>query len=166
MRIRTEVMIGTAMSALVIEIAVRNGLSYTQATQSLTPLSPVTTTSEIPNSTPTQQMIVLASAEVAKHRTPSDCWLIISSDVIDVTNYVQLHPGGASRITPYCGTDATDAFATQGGKGAHSQFAYQQASMLTIGKLNGSADPSVIQQINQSLSNQSVFQQKRKGNDD
>jgi hypothetical protein len=47
--------------------------------------------------------------QVAQHNTAADCWLIISGQVYDVTNFIPIHPGG-NAIVPYCGTDATTIF--------------------------------------------------------
>ena len=32
--------------------------------------------------------------EVAKHNTREDCWVIVGTDVLDVTKYLDEHPGG------------------------------------------------------------------------
>lgn len=53
---------------------------------------------------------IIDSANIAKHNTSRDCWLIISGKVYNVTNFLSSHSGGASAITPYCGKDATAAF--------------------------------------------------------
>ncbi len=57
--------------------------------------------------------VVLSSQEIARHDNLSDCWLVISGKVYDVTAEINLHPGGSDAITAYCGKDATNAFATQ-----------------------------------------------------
>lgn len=82
------------------------------------------------------QSITLTTAEVAKHNSQSDCWIIISGSVYNVTNYLGVHPGGAARIISYCGTDATTAFQTKGGQGSHSAAADQALASLIIGSLN------------------------------
>jgi cytochrome b involved in lipid metabolism len=74
-------------------------------------------------------------AEVAKHNKPTDCWLIISADVYDVSTYLEFHPGGADIIIPYCGRDATQAFNTQGGRGKHSSQATQELQKHLLGPL-------------------------------
>lgn len=89
--------------------------------------------------------LALSSDEVNKHAVSSDCWLIIENKVYQATDYLSKHPGGADRIIPYCGTDATQPFLTQGGKGKHSQTALQELGMLYLGDLNG----TVIQQPDQ-----------------
>eukprot|EP00929_Paragymnodinium_shiwhaense_P020573 TRINITY_DN13672_c0_g1_i2.p1 TRINITY_DN13672_c0_g1~~TRINITY_DN13672_c0_g1_i2.p1 ORF type:complete len:565 (-),score=141.87 TRINITY_DN13672_c0_g1_i2:247-1941(-) len=50
-------------------------------------------------------------AEVAKHNTRDDVWLIIDGRVYDVTNYVDKHPGMALPILNMAGKDCTDVFA-------------------------------------------------------
>ncbi|KAI1456278.1 hypothetical protein F4805DRAFT_233317 [Annulohypoxylon moriforme] len=54
----------------------------------------------------------LDAAEVAKHNTPSSCWIVISGKVYDVTQYLQHHPGGAAILAKQGGRDATSEFRT------------------------------------------------------
>jgi hypothetical protein len=57
--------------------------------------------------------------------------------VYDVTRYIVSHPGGAPAITNTCGTDASSAFQTKGGRGSnHSTNAYNLLSGYRIGALN------------------------------
>ena len=66
----------------------------------------------IPNPTTTQinTSKTYSIDEVAKHAIESDCWIVINNNVYDTTNYLVIHPGGASAISPYCGGDATTAY--------------------------------------------------------
>jgi hypothetical protein len=48
--------------------------------------------------------------EVAKHNTPSDCWMVIRGKIFDVTMYNDAHPGGKSIMLKYAGKDATGCF--------------------------------------------------------
>lgn len=57
--------------------------------------------------------ITLTSDEIANHSTSSDCWIIISDKVYDVSSYLSSHPGGRRTVTPYCGKEATSAFQTK-----------------------------------------------------
>ena len=82
----------------------------------------------------------ISAQEVAKHSSSSDCWIIISNKVYNVSSYLRSHPGGAGTITPYCGKDATHAFDTKdlGGSGAnHSSRAYNHLDSIYVGDLAG-----------------------------
>jgi cytochrome b involved in lipid metabolism len=79
--------------------------------------------------------INLSAAEVAKHNNLSNCWLLISGKVYDVTSYMNNHPGGVGTITPYCGADGTTAFDTRGGSGSHSSYAYGLLANYYVGDL-------------------------------
>merc|ERR1719181_667046 len=48
--------------------------------------------------------------EVAKHNTKNDCWVILSGQVLDVTNFLSQHPGGELAILTFAGKDATEEF--------------------------------------------------------
>lgn len=71
-----------------------------------------------PGPTPTPQPGITA-AQVATHNNSGDCWLIISNKVYDLTNFLNIHSGGASKITSYCGLDATTYFLNE-----HPQNSY------------------------------------------
>merc|ERR1712107_843693 len=48
--------------------------------------------------------------EVAKHVTKSDCWVVVSGQVLNVTNFLSQHPGGELAILTFAGKDATEEF--------------------------------------------------------
>jgi cytochrome b involved in lipid metabolism len=41
--------------------------------------------------------------EVAMHNTPDDCWVTAKGVVYDVTDYIDLHPGGSKAIVRHAG---------------------------------------------------------------
>jgi delta8-fatty-acid desaturase len=60
-------------------------------------------------------------AEVAKHNTIDDCWIILDNRCYDITRYVSKHPGGVGPVVNMAGKDATDVFANY-----HAARVYKQ----------------------------------------
>jgi cytochrome b involved in lipid metabolism len=85
--------------------------------------------------------ILLTLAEVAKHNTASDCWMVIGGRVFDLTGYTS-HPGGDTYV-PYCGKNGTDAYYTipQTGR-SHSARADSILGDYEIGILGQSVNVS------------------------
>lgn len=102
------------------------------AAEMMTPAAPATSS---PSTTTTSK--TYTAGEVAAHSSSSDCWLIINNTVYDVTSFLADHPGGASTILPYCGKEASQAFATQdrGSRGGHSSNATSMLATYKIGSL-------------------------------
>lgn len=50
------------------------------------------------------------TAEVSRHNTPDDLWIIIDGDVYDMSTFKDLHPGGAPPLKFAAGQDATFDF--------------------------------------------------------
>jgi len=70
-------------------------------------------------------------ADVAKHATASDCWMVLNSTkVYNVTAFIPMHPGGSTMV-PYCGKDGTQAFNNVG----HSSNAVALEATYLIGNL-------------------------------
>jgi cytochrome b involved in lipid metabolism len=77
------------------------------------------------------------AAYVATHNTNKNCWIIISSKVYNVTDYIPFHPGGMKVIIDVCGQDATTAFTNRGeGKSTHSQTAWDLLAKYYVADLN------------------------------
>lgn len=158
MQIKREVAFGIAGIVAIITLLIYYALSYSNLqNQPLT--RPVVNNIQISTTpgiivTQPAQTTNLTAGEVAKHNSASDCWIIVNNGVYQVSEYLSLHPGGAGRITPYCGSDATQAFETQGGRGSHSSRADTDLSQLKIGDLNQAVNiqtrtESVINRLNQ-----------------
>jgi flavocytochrome c len=49
-------------------------------------------------------------AEIAKHNTEDDCWVVVNGEVLDATSFLGDHPGGKGAIMLYAGKDATAEF--------------------------------------------------------
>eukprot|EP00442_Polarella_glacialis_P014720 CAMPEP_0115086160 /NCGR_PEP_ID=MMETSP0227-20121206/22401_1 /TAXON_ID=89957 /ORGANISM="Polarella glacialis, Strain CCMP 1383" /LENGTH=81 /DNA_ID=CAMNT_0002475527 /DNA_START=85 /DNA_END=330 /DNA_ORIENTATION=+ len=52
----------------------------------------------------------VTAEEVAKHSKDTDCWVIVGEQVLDVTNFLEDHPGGKKSIMMFAGRDATEEF--------------------------------------------------------
>ncbi|KAF3933983.1 hypothetical protein ABW19_dt0209073 [Dactylella cylindrospora] len=48
--------------------------------------------------------------EVAKHNTKDDVWVVVKGVVMDLTGFLEDHPGGANAILNFKGRDATEEF--------------------------------------------------------
>eukprot|EP00746_Dinoflagellata_sp_MGD_P011530 gnl/MRDRNA2_/MRDRNA2_124233_c0_seq1.p1 gnl/MRDRNA2_/MRDRNA2_124233_c0~~gnl/MRDRNA2_/MRDRNA2_124233_c0_seq1.p1 ORF type:complete len:287 (-),score=45.44 gnl/MRDRNA2_/MRDRNA2_124233_c0_seq1:50-910(-) len=74
---------------------------------------------------------ILNAAEVAKHASPADCWIIMNGRVYDVTPYLKFHPGGKEQIMRGAGQDCTQLFME-----SHSWVSIDGLiGMLCLGKL-------------------------------
>jgi len=74
--------------------------------------------------------------EVAAHNQASDCWIVISDEVYNVSGFGDSgHPGGEI-IYQSCGQDATKSFEERPGSGTpHSDRARQLLNKFRIGTL-------------------------------
>lgn len=61
-----------------------------------------------PSGGPSTQQLSLA--EVAKHKTAKDAWIVLHGKVYDVTGFLSSHPGGKMILLKHCGKDATEEF--------------------------------------------------------
>merc|ERR1712048_685419 len=52
----------------------------------------------------------MTMAEVAKHTTKTDCWVVVSNQVLNVTKFLGEHPGGELDILTFAGKDAPEEF--------------------------------------------------------
>src|SRR5437764_232739 len=69
-------------------------------------------------------------AEVARHNSRDDCWIIVSGKVYDITEWAPHHPGGAGIARMYAGKEATAEFGDY-----HSAEAVAHMAHFCIGDL-------------------------------
>ena len=75
--------------------------------------------------------VKITPAEVTKHRTPADAWMVCKGKVYDVSNWMD-HPGG-SVIFSHAGDDFTDVF-----NAFHPSSALKELDRFCIGELDES----------------------------
>jgi len=75
-------------------------------------------------------------AEVSRHNSSGNCWIIVSNNVYNITGYLGSHPAGASIIAAFCGNEATNAFKYS--PHAHSSYASSLLASYNVGTV-GSA---------------------------
>lgn len=83
-------------------------------------------------------MTSFSSADVSKHNTEKDCWIIIDGKVYNVTDFLDQHPGGKKIIVKVAGKDASKQFHQ-----FHNAAAVLQkyGPQLCVGEISTSASP-------------------------
>lgn len=108
-----------------------------------------------------QSSIALNIQEIAKHSSASDCWMVINNSVYDVTQVINIHPGGPGTIIAHCGTESTNAWNTKDNFPArmHSFAAQTLLQNYLLGNLNQTITAADFQNTQQkSLSVPQGFQ--------
>ncbi|MFA5022159.1 MAG: cytochrome b5 domain-containing protein [Patescibacteria group bacterium] len=90
-------------------------------------------------------------AEVAKHNSASDCWMIIDNKVYNLTNFIGSHSGGAATIIKYCGKDGSIGYATKDRNQPHSTYANSLLNSYYLGDVG----QTTSNQQSQNIGNQS-----------
>lgn len=71
--------------------------------------------------------------EVAKHNSEDDCWVIVKNVVLDLTPFLNDHPGGKESIVKFAGQDATESFDML----HEDNFIARYAHKCVLGRLKG-----------------------------
>lgn len=103
------------------------------------PIPPVPVPPTPPAAPPTAQATiappVYTLAEVAAHHQAQDCWMAIDGKVYDLSAYLPQHPSSPDIIFPWCGKEASQAYATKTKGRSHSTHADKLLEKYLIGTL-------------------------------
>ncbi|CAI8599315.1 unnamed protein product [Vicia faba] len=76
---------------------------------------------------------VFTLSQISQHKSNKNCWLVINGRVLDVTKFLEEHPGGEEVILEVAGKDATKEFDAIG----HSKAAQSLVKKYQVGVLEG-----------------------------
>lgn len=76
----------------------------------------------------------IALSELANHSTNKDCWIAVHGVVMDITPFLNEHPGGPDVIVSVSGRDCTQEFEDIG----HTDSARSMGNKYIVGALDGS----------------------------
>ncbi|RYP84551.1 hypothetical protein DL770_005205 [Monosporascus sp. CRB-9-2] len=73
---------------------------------------------------PALTLPTLTQAEVESHNTKKSCYVTVGTNVYDVTDFLDSHPGGADLVLQWAGKDITEILKDEDSH-AHSETAYE-----------------------------------------
>ncbi|CAD7945551.1 unnamed protein product [Amoebophrya sp. A120] len=82
--------------------------------------------------------VKISMAEVEKHKTRKDLWMVLGNCVYDCTAYMNKHPGGKGTVLQAAGQDGTELFMK-----AHPWVSYHIIlDNVFLGRLDGTSGPA------------------------
>ncbi|TGJ80438.1 hypothetical protein E0Z10_g8322 [Xylaria hypoxylon] len=97
---------------------------------------------------PGRTLPTLTQAEVESHNSAKTCYVTVGTNVYDVTDFIDSHPGGAELILDYAGKDIA-AILKDEDSHAHSDAAYEVLDESLVGFLvTQKLAPSTQDQVN------------------
>ena len=88
----------------------------------------------------TTEYKLYAWEEIRKHNKDTDCWVVWYGYVLDMTKFLDRHPGGLDPINDLGGYDITKQFEAIG----HSEKAIATARKFIVGRLDPTSKPPVV----------------------
>lgn len=77
--------------------------------------------------------------EIAKHDKDDDCWVVLYDKVLDVSKFLDEHPGGLDPIKDMSGQDITSSYESIG----HSSTATVRSKTFIVGRLDPASKKTV-----------------------
>ncbi|KAK0576479.1 hypothetical protein LWI29_018138 [Acer saccharum] len=88
---------------------------------------------------------VFTLSEVAQHKSKNDCWFVINGRVLNVTKFLELHPGGEEVLIESAGKDATKEFENIGHSSAAKKLLIKYQVGFSEVTLSKRRKPRMIQ---------------------
>ena len=85
---------------------------------------------------PSMSSRVISQEELSKHADQKDCWIAVHGVVLDITPFLNEHPGGPDVIVSCSGKDCTHDFEDVG----HTDSARKIGDKYAIGRLEGTLE--------------------------
>lgn len=114
-----------------VKAAATQSASFFQLAMTALRLTATTTPSNDRNNNQLRLRKQITLDEVSYHDTMQDCWIVLYDRVYDITDFLEMHPGGHDVLLEHAGRDATIAFMGSG----HSKAAFASLKMYEIGEL-------------------------------
>ncbi|KAJ5945245.1 hypothetical protein N7516_005413 [Penicillium verrucosum] len=89
---------------------------------------------------PGRVLPTFTSAEVQSHNNAKSCYITLGSNVYDVTDFLDAHPGGGDLILEYAGKDVTDILKDEISH-EHTDAAYEILDEYHIGFVSNTSTP-------------------------
>ena len=74
---------------------------------------------------------IISLEELQRHNNRDDCWIAVHGVVMDITPFLNEHPGGPDVVVATAGTDCTDEFEDVG----HTDSARRMGDKYIVGHL-------------------------------
>lgn len=80
----------------------------------------------------TAELQIFSWEEISKHNNEDDCWVVMYDKVLDVTKFLNEHPGGLDPIKDMACQDITSSFESIG----HTSTALVKSKTFIIGRID------------------------------
>ncbi|KAJ7571149.1 hypothetical protein O6H91_01G151800 [Diphasiastrum complanatum] len=98
-------------------------------------------------------------AEIHRHNTPEDAWIVVDGNVYNITEFLDCHPGGAEIILQHIGNnDLGQLMRGSDHRNAHkhSQAAFRMLSQFLVGTIESDRDDEKVSINNSKLHRSSI----------
>ncbi|KAL8279022.1 hypothetical protein RQP46_008691 [Phenoliferia psychrophenolica] len=100
----------------------------------------------------------VTAKEIQQHNHAKDAWVVIGGVVYDVTEFLEMHPGGEEVVLPHLGKDISPIFHLLHAKNVLSRTLEDSESLTVVGHLA----PGAILEVVESPSSSAAVEERRR----